>query len=111
MRVKIISKLYGSQIINTENYCPFNASKDSTLFKIVEHLFREWYKHNTQPGAPMGDYIKEAYYGGWEQEPLYSVSGAIRQGIEVVIEEIKESRKSVVTTKEIQRMDVECAFQ
>lgn len=107
----IISKKYGKQTINVETFNPMFASKDSTIFKVVEHVFNEWFSHNTQPGAPMAKDIKGMYFGECDQPPIYSISGAIRQGIENLIEEIKAESLSVVTTAHIMKMDIECAFE
>jgi len=108
--IKIISKLYGTQIVNIDTYNPLMASVDSPVFKIIEHIFNDWYAHNTQPGAPMAKDIEGMYYGEGDQPAIYSKKGAIRQGIENLIEEVKELNKSIITTKDIQLMDIESAF-
>lgn len=110
-QVTIISKNYGSQKIDTNSFNPLLASKESVVYKIVRHLFDEWYSHNTQPGAPMAKDIRGMYFGEADQPAIYSVSGAIRQGIENLIEEIKDQNLSVVTTARIVKMDIECAFE
>ncbi len=107
----IISKNYGKQTINIETFNPMFASKDSTIFKIVEHVFEQWFSHNTQPGAPMAKDIKGMYFGECDQPAIYSINGAIRQGIENLIEEIKERDLHTVTTAQILKMDIECAFE
>jgi len=110
-KVSIVSKNYGSQTINLENYNPRFAATDSTVFKIVEHMFNEWFEHSTQTGAPMGKDIQGMYYGECDQPAIYSIKGAIRQGIENLIEEIKERGFKIVNTAQIMRMDIECAFE
>lgn len=106
----IISKNYGSQSINVDTFNPEMASASSTVFKIVEHMFNEWFDHNTQPGAPLAKDIEGCYFGYCDQPAMYSKKGAIRQGIENLIQEAIELGKSILTTKDILKMDIECAF-
>lgn len=111
MRITIISKNYGIQTVNTQSYIPMRASTESTLFRVIEHLFNDWYEYSTQPGAPMGRDIEGMYYGEGDQPPIYSKKGAIRQGIEHLIEWAVEENKSLLTTKDIIKMDIETAFE
>jgi len=111
MNIKVISKLYGSQFINIETFNPLMASTDSTIFKIIEHIFNDWYDHNTQPGAPLARDIQGMYYGEGDQPAIYSKKGAIRQGIENFIEEVKEANQTIFTTNDILKMDIETAFE
>ena len=106
----ILSKQYGTQKINLETFAPHMAATSSTVFQIVEHMFNEWFAHNTQPGAPKGRDIVGMYEGECDQPPIYSKKGAIRQGIENLIEEVKESGRQLITTKDILKMDIESAF-
>lgn len=110
MKVSILSKNYGNQTIDLENFNPMYASVESTIFKVIEHIFNEWFDHNTQPGAPMGKDIQGMYYGECDQPAIYSKKGAIRQGIENFVECVRESGKKVVSTKDIVKMDIESAF-
>lgn len=112
MRFTIISKNYGTQSIDTEKFNPQLASTESTIFKVVEHIFNEWFDHNTQPGAPLGKDIEGMYYGECDQPPIYSKKGAIRQGIENVIEHLIDTGKEYckLTTRDLQKIDVEAAF-
>lgn len=107
----IISKNYGKQIINIDSYIPQYATTDSTAFKVVEYVFNEWFDYNTQPGAPLAKDIEGTYFGYCDQPAIYSKKGAIREGIEIMISEAIESGKSIITTKDIVKMDIECAFQ
>lgn len=106
----IISKNYGKQSINIESFVPEYASTDSTVFKIVEHIFNEWFDYNTQPGAPLAKDIKGCYFGYCDQPAIYSKKDAIRQGIDNLIQEAIELGKTILTTKDILKMDIECAF-
>jgi len=108
--VSIISKNYGNQTINLDSFNPMCAAMDSSIFKIIEYIFDKWYDYNTQPGAPMCKDIEGMYYGEGDQPAIYSKKGAVRQGIENMIEEIRESGKKVVTTADILKMDIEAAF-
>lgn len=110
MKISIISKNYGNQSINTETYNPMFAAVDTPVFKIIEHIFDEWYSHNTEPGAPMAKDIEGMYYGEGDQPAIYSKKGAIRQGIENLIEIAQESGKPVINTRDILKMDIESAF-
>ena len=111
MKITVKSKLYGTQVIDTETFIARFASASSTIFKIIEHVFDEWYEWHTQPGAPMNRDIVGMYNGECEQPAIYSRKGAIRQGIENFIEECIETGRTFVTTKDIQKMDIECAFE
>jgi hypothetical protein len=112
MKLTILSKNYGSQVIDTENFDAWFASASSTIFQIVEHIWNEWFTHNTQPGAPMSKDIQGMYYGECDQPAIYSKKGAIRQGIENIIEYVTESEKPsmVLNTRDILKIDVESAF-
>lgn len=110
MIVTILSKQYGSQKINLETFAPHMAPTSCTAFKVVEHMFDQWYEHNTQPGAPMGKDIIGMYEGEGDQPAIYSKKGAIRQGIENLIEEVRESGRQLITTKDVLKMDIEAAF-
>lgn len=108
MLITIISKKFGTQKLDTEN--PKTGSS-TTIFQIVEHMFNEWFDHNTQPGAPMGKDIQGMYYGECDQPAIYSKKGAVQDGIDNIIEYCLETGKQVISTKDIVTMDVECAFQ
>ena len=108
--ITISSKNYGTQKIYIDSFNPMMASIESPIFKIIEHIFDEWFSHNTEPGAPMSSDIIGMYEGEADQPAIYSKKGAIRQGIENMIEEIKESGKKFITTKDIVKMDIESAF-
>ena len=110
MKITILSKKYGSQVINTDTFQAHKASSKSTAFQIIEHIFNDWYDHNTQPGAPMGTDIQGMYYGEGDQPAIYTRSGAIRQGIEIMIDEATETNRTLITTKDIIKMDIEAAF-
>jgi hypothetical protein len=60
--------------------------------------------------APMGKDIRGMYYGECDQPAIYSRNGAIRQGIENLIEEAVEGGKKLLTTRDIVKMDIESAF-
>lgn len=110
MKITILSKNYGNQSIDTDKFSPHLAAADSTIFKVIEHVFNDWYDHNTQPGAPMAKDIQGMYYGEGDQPPIYTRAGAIRQGIENLIEEAQENNKCLLTTGAIIKMDIESAF-
>lgn len=109
--ISIISKKYGSQKIDLNNYNPMAASYESPIFKMIEHIFDEWFAYRTQPGAPMAKDIKGMYHGEEGQPAIYHKRGAIVGGIENMIEEIKELGKSLITTKDLIKMDIEAAFE
>jgi hypothetical protein len=111
MKLQIITKNYGTQNIDTNMFDENFVSKNSTIYKIVEHLFNEWYEYNTQDGSPMGSDYKGMYNGECDQPAIYIKSGAIRDGISVLISEAIELGKSVLTTKEIVKFDIESAFE
>lgn len=112
-KIKIISKLYGTQEIDLDTFSANNASSNSTIFRVVEHIFNDWYEYNTEPGAPMGKDIIGMYYGEGDQPAIYSKRGAIIGGIENFLELVSEDNgsKSVYTTKDIVKMDIEAAFE
>ena len=109
--ITILSKNYGTQKIDLETFNPMSASKESTIWHIIEHMFNLWFDHNTQPGAPMARDIKGMYEGEADQPAIYIKAGAIRQGIENFLEEVKESGKKVFNTRDIMNMDIEAAFE
>lgn len=109
--VTIKSKMYGFQTINIDTFDANRVSSDSTIFKVVEHLFNDWFEHNTQPGAPCGKDIEFCYYGDSDEPAVYSKRGAIIQGIEEIIEFVRDSGRQLITTKDILNMDIEAAFQ
>jgi hypothetical protein len=111
MKLQIITKNFGTQNIDTDNFDENSVSKNSTIYKIVEHLFNEWYDYNTQDGSPMGRDYKGMYNGECDQPAIYVKSGAIIDGISVLIAEAIELGKSVLTSKEIAKFDIECAFE
>ncbi len=111
MNIKIISKNYGNQEIDTDIYKPTLAAPESPVFKIIEHIFNTWYDHNTQPGAPMGKDIKGMYYGEGDQPPIYTRKGAIRQGIEAMIQEAQDNNRTLLNTRDILKMDIESQFE
>ncbi len=111
-QLTIISKNYGTQTIYVESYDPWMAATNSTLFKIIEHMFNDWWDKHTEPGAPLWKDVIGCYNGWGEDEPaIFSKKGAIRGGIEMLIELAQEENLSVVTTKDILKMDIECAFE
>ena len=110
-KITIKSKKFGLININTENYNPMFASVESPIFKLVEHIFNDWYEHNTQSGAPCSSDIILCYEGSDEQPPFYSKTNAIRQGIENLLEYMAEENISFITTKDIYKADLEAAFQ
>ena len=112
MKISIVSKNYGNQTINTENFSAHMASTGSTIFQVIEHIFNEWFSYNTQPGAPMGKDIIGMYEGECDQPAIYSKKGAIRQGIENLIEAMLETGKDsvVLNTRQIMALDIEAAF-
>lgn len=112
MKISIVSKNYGSQTIDTNNFNPAFASTSSTIFKVIEHIFNEWFDYNTQPGAPMSKDIEGMYYGECDQPAIYSKKGAIRQGIENLIEAVSEWNKPsvILNTSQIIKLDIESAF-
>ncbi len=108
----IISKNYGTQTIDLAEYDPYYASSSSTIFKIVEHMFNDWWDKYTEPGAPLWKDRIGCYNGWGEDEPaIFSKKGAIIGGIEIIIELAQEENLSRLTTADILKMDVECAFQ
>ena len=111
MKTTIISRNYGSQVIDTETFNPSFASASSTVFKIIEHIFNDWFDHATEPGAPMSRDIQGMYNGEVGQPAIYYKRGAIIGGLEILIEEITERGLKIVNTRDIQKMDIECAFQ
>ena len=74
------------------------------VFKFVESKFWNWFKFNTQPGAPMGRDIHDMYFS---DDAIYEVRGAVQQAIENAIEEANETGKPV----ELSTFDIECAFE
>lgn len=112
MKVTIISKNYGTQVIDTDTFDAGYASTSSTIFKVIEHIFNEWFEYRTQPGAPMNKDILGMYEGECDQPAIYSKKGAIRQAIENMIEELLEDGKEAIrlTTAQIVKMDIEAAF-
>jgi hypothetical protein len=110
MKTTIISKNYGTQTIDLNSFNPMMASVESTIFKVIEHIWNEWFDYSTQAGAPMAKDIEGMYYGECDQPAIYSKKGAIRDGIEIFMQELIENNKSVVTTKDIAKMDIEAAF-
>ena len=112
MKISIVSKNYGNQTIDTDNFNPSMASTSSTIFQVVEHIFNEWFSYNTQLGAPMAKDIVGMYEGECDQPAIYSKKGAIRQGIENLIEAAQEMGKSsiILNTRQITNLDIESAF-
>lgn len=111
MKTKIITKLYGIQIIDTDTFIAEMASSKSTVFRAVEHIFNEWFAHNTQQGAPLAKDIELCYYGSEEQRAIYSKKGAIRKGIENLIQYIIENKLHCLSTNDFYKADIECAFE
>ena len=84
MKIKFISKLYGIEFIDTETYEPIKAKTSSTIYKCVEHLFEKWFE------TASSEY--RAMYLGEEGCPaIFKRKGAIRNGIELFIENIVET--------------------
>lgn len=109
MTIKFVSKNFGSQTIDTENYNPSIASVHSPIFQMVEYMFDEWYESR----AANDREIIAMYNGDGDQPAIYSKKGAIRQGIETVIEIAEESKKPsmVVNSRDLMKMDIESAFE
>ena len=112
-KIKIISKLYGTQEIDLDTFSAEHASSNSTIFRVIEHMFDRWYEYNTEPGAPMAKDIMGMYYGEADQPAFYYKRGAIIDGIENFLELVSEDNgsKYVYTTKDIVKMDIEAAFE
>ena len=110
MKLTLISRNYGTQTIDTETFRPYRAGDESTIFLIVEHIFETWME--TAPQSAI-----EPYQHDYDQPAIYSIAGAITHGIELLIESaemLAASRKVealTLTTREIQNMDIECAFE
>jgi hypothetical protein len=111
MNLVIISKNYGNQNIDTNTFDELSVSRFSTIYRIVEHIFNEWYEDSTESGRPLCNDIKGMYEGEYDQPPIYGKVGAIRDGISILIQEAIELGKSVITTKDIITFDIECAFE
>ena len=109
MQVKIISKNFGTQVIDTDNYL-LKVRKTDTLYQCVKHIFCEWIEEATEAGAPMAKDIKGMYYGEADQPAIYDSHGAILQAIENLIEEAEVENITVITTKKLLEMDLEAAF-
>jgi hypothetical protein len=107
MTTQIISKVYGKQVIDSENYTSFDLRKGTVIYNIVNHLFNEWYDNYSQRNRE----IRGKYFGEMDQPAIYSVEGAIMQGMLNLMDEIAYLNKAVVTTKDIVKMDIECAFE
>jgi hypothetical protein len=110
-QLTIKSKNFGFININPDTFNPTMASRDSSIYKLVEYVFNKWFTDNTQNGAPLAREIELCYFGSCEQPAMYSISGAIRQGIETIIEHMVESNITYITTKELNSVDIESAFQ
>lgn len=111
MKFTLISKEYGTQVIDTEVVTAFNVALDSVIFKIVEHLFDKWYNDNTEAGAPFAREIRTCYYGDWDTPAEYSRTDAIKDGIELLIDSALESGKNIITTKDVLSYDIIPAFE
>lgn len=107
----IKSKNFGIIKINSNTFNPMFASVSSPIFKLVEHMFNDWYEHHTQKGAPCCEDIILCYEGDIDQPAIYSKKGAIRQAIENLVEYMTENNITFLTTKEIYKADLEAAFQ
>lgn len=109
MTIKFVSKNYGSQVIDTESYAPWKASVSSPLFQMIEYLFDEWYESRASNDRE----IVAMYNGDGDEPACYSKKGAVRGGIEVAIEIAQESKKDfmVITSRDLMKMDIECAFE
>jgi len=107
MKTTIITK-EGRQTIDTENFVPYMASSSSIIFKAVEHVFFEWFEHH---GSNNKDLI--GCYEGWaEDEPATHVkSGAIREGINNLIEYLEEKKLKFITTKDFWKVPITDAFE
>lgn len=103
MKLTLISKNYGSQVIDTENFAWYFASTSSTVYKVVEHIFNDWYESSP-------DWVR-CQYDANDSESIYSYVGAIRDGIKLFLEVAEEKNLSRVTTRDISNWDIEAAFQ
>jgi hypothetical protein len=77
MKTTIVSKKYGSQVIDLESVKVSDFKTNSTVFKIVEYLFNEWFEYNTQSGAPLAKDIKGCFVDGEKMRLLYIVKGEL----------------------------------
>jgi len=111
MKTTILSKNYGNQTIDLENFDPCTTPTSSTVFKVIEHIFDSWFEYSTQAGAPMAKDIEGMYNGEGDQPAIYSKRGAIIQGMETLRELLMDEFKAVITTRDILKMDIESAFE
>ena len=86
MNLVIISKNYGNQSIDTNTFDELSVSRFSTIYRGM-------------------------YESEYDQPPIYGKVGAIRDGISILVQEAIELGKSVITTKDIIKFDIECAFE
>lgn len=104
----IISKNFGTQKIWLDSFDSNKASKSSTIFKVIEHIFNEWYV----VASKFSKDVVNCYNGWGDDEPaVYSKVDAIRAGIDALIEYAVENNKSVLNTRQIQQLDIESAFE
>lgn len=109
MKIKFISKTYGIEFIDTDTYEPIKAKTSSTIFKCVEYLFEKWFE------TAQSEY--RAMYLGEEDCPaIFTRKGAIRNGIELFIENIVETFEgndflTLDTCHLLKYLDIEAAFQ
>ena len=110
MKITIITRRFGSQVIDTETFIPERAAASSTIFKCFEFIFDNWYEAATAPGVGMGKDIEGMYCGEGDQPAIYSRRGAIIEAMEILIEDAQENSKSLYTSRDLQKLDVEGCF-
>jgi hypothetical protein len=111
MKLQFLFPKYPSQTIDTDFYDSTIEYTTSSLFQYVEDRFNEWFDHNTQDGSPMGKDICGWYYGEGDQPAIFSKTGAIQEGINILIEEALELNKRLITPQDLEKFDIECAFE
>lgn len=94
---------YNMEVINGEiEDIDLTYGIDSPLFQYFENLFDDWYE--SQP-----TYVQEMYES---EEAIYYKKGAIRGGIEILDEYIRENNlRFIDLDKEGYKLDIECAYQ
>ena len=112
MKATIKTKMFGTFTIDTETFNASLCSPSHPIFKSVEYLFNKWFDEYTVEGAPLANDIIGCYEG-WEDQPAtYSKKGAIRQGIEAIVEYIEENNLTYLTSRDIWTdVDLEGCFQ
>jgi hypothetical protein len=109
MKIRIITKNFGTQVIDTEWFDANKVSPKSTIFKAVEYVFNEWYKDACEHDRD----VRGCYKGWADDEPaIYSKRGAIIAAIEYIVYEYAvDHNKHVITSKDLLNMDLEACFE